>query len=147
MKELRVIYKARGESLWLGTLADDGYNILFEYSQQALARGVELSPIRLPLRPRAYPDHQLDYLPLLRLPGLVYDSLPDGWGLRLMDRRMKSMGINPDTVSVLDRLAYLGDNTMGALTYEPSNAPLTGTQDLTLIALAKEVQSVLIDED
>ncbi|MGV8893071.1 MAG: type II toxin-antitoxin system HipA family toxin [Burkholderiaceae bacterium] len=147
MKELKVMYKARGKSHWLGTLADDGRDILFEYSPQALTRAAELSPIRLPLRARAYPNQQLDYLQLMRVPGLVYDSLPDGWGFLLMNRRLKSKGIDPDTVSVLDRLAYLGDNTMGALTYEPSSMTLTGSQDLTLVELAQEIQALLVDED
>jgi serine/threonine-protein kinase HipA len=44
---------------------------------------LELSPLHLKLRADAYggfPTH------LHRLPGLIADSLPDGWGLLLMDR-------------------------------------------------------------
>jgi serine/threonine-protein kinase HipA len=141
------MYKAWGESLLLGTLADDGRHILFEYSPDALARGVELSPIRLPLRSIAYPDRQIDYEPLLRVPGLVHDSLPDGWGFRLMDRRLKSNGIDPGMVSVLDRLAYLGESTMGALTYEPASLAVTDNKDLTLLELAKEIHALLVDDD
>lgn len=146
MKELKVNYKAQGESLWLGTLADDGRDILFQYSPSALARGLELSPIRLPLRPNAYPDKQVDYLPIMRVPGLIYDSLPDSWGFHLMKRRMKAKGIDTDTVSVLDMLAYLGDNTMGALTYEPASETHLAVTDLALIELAKEVRAVLADD-
>ncbi|PXX45185.1 type II toxin-antitoxin system HipA family toxin [Undibacterium pigrum] len=146
MKELKVNYKAHGESLWLGTLADDGSDILFQYSPEALARGLELSPIRLPLRPSAYPDKQTDYLTITRVPGLIYDSLPDSWGFHLMNRRMKAKGINTDTVSVLDRLAYLGENTMGALTYEPASESDLAITDLALIELAKEVRAVQADD-
>lgn len=146
MKELKVNYKAHGESLWLGTLADDGRDILFQYSPAALASGLELSPIRLPLRPSAYPDKQVDYLPIMRVPGLIYDSLPDSWGFQLMKRRMKVKGIDTDTVSVLDMLAYLGDNTMGALTYEPGTETHLAITDLALIELAKEVRAFLADD-
>ncbi|MFZ6777116.1 type II toxin-antitoxin system HipA family toxin [Undibacterium sp. Ji83W] len=146
MKELKVNYKAQGESLWLGTLADDGRDILFQYSPAALASGLDLSPIRLPLRQNAYPDKQADYLPIMRVPGLIYDSLPDSWGLQLMKRRMKAKGIDTDTVSVLDMLAYLGDNTMGALTYEPGSETHLVVSDLALIDLAKEVQAILTDD-
>ncbi|MFZ6708547.1 type II toxin-antitoxin system HipA family toxin [Undibacterium sp. TC9W] len=146
MKELKVNYKAQGESLWLGTLADDGRDILFQYSPAALASGLELSPIRLPLRSSAYPDKQTDYLPIMRVPGLIYDSLPDSWGLQLMSRRMKAKGIDTDTVSVLDMLSYLGDNTMGALTYEPGSETHLAVSDLALIDLAKEVQAILTDD-
>ena len=58
---------------------------------------------------------------LQRLPGLLYDSLPDSWGYHLMHRRVKARGIDPNAISALDRLAYLGDNTMGALTYSPAD--------------------------
>lgn len=116
MKELRVMYEGRAERFRVGTLADDGRDVLFEYSAEALARGLELSPIRLPLRVGAYPDSQQDYVNLQRVPGLLYDSLPDSWGFLLMNRRLRAKGINPDTVSTIDRLAYLGANTMGALT-------------------------------
>lgn len=146
MKELKVMYQARGESYWLGTLADDGRDVLFQYSPDALARGFEPSPIRLPLRPNAYPDKQTDYLQLLRVPGLIYDSLPDSWGFRLMNRRLRESGIDADKVSVLDRLAYLGENTMGALTYEPASRSPADSKDMALIDLAKEIHTLLTDD-
>lgn len=146
MKELRVMYKAGGKSLWLGTLADDGREILFQYSPEALASGIEFSPIRLPLRAEAYPDNQGDYFDLMRLPGLIYDSMPDGWGMLLMERRLRAKQIDTAAISVLDRLAYLGDNTMGALTYEPgATTPVEG-QDLTIVELASEIRVLLQDE-
>ena len=105
MKELRVTYRAFGAAVELGTLADDGNDVLFQYAPAAIAQRLELSPIRLPLRPQAYPDEQAQYVNLLRVPGLLHDSLPDGWGFRLMDRRMQARGIDPATASTLDRLA------------------------------------------
>jgi serine/threonine-protein kinase HipA len=146
MKELQVHYHGLGEPFLVGTLAEDSKDVLFQYSGQALARGVELSPIRLPLRPVAYPERQSDYAKLHAVPGLIYDSLPDGWGFRLMHRRMRSRGINQERVTTLDRLAYLSANTMGALTYVPAMADIQDTRDLTLLELAQEVQAVLTDE-
>jgi len=78
MKELQVHYRGLGAPFLVGTLAEDAKDVLFQYSAQALARGMELSPIRLPLRPMAYPDRQADYAQLHGVPGLIYDSLPDG---------------------------------------------------------------------
>lgn len=94
MKELTVTYQGLGAPFVLGTLADDGQDVLFQYAPQALARGLQLSPIRLPLRAPAYPDRQADYAQLHGVPGLIYDSLPDGWGYRLMHRRMRARGID-----------------------------------------------------
>lgn len=146
MKELRVRYKARGASLWLGTLADDGVDIIFQYSSDALAAGIELSPIRLPLRQAAYPDHQRDYLDLMRVPGLIFDSLPDGWGMVLMERRLRAKGVDIAALSVLDRLAYLGENTMGALTYEPADPANVQGRDLSILELAVEMRELLHDD-
>ena len=146
MKELTVTYQGLGATFELGTLADDGQDVLFQYAPQALARGLQLSPIRLPLRALAYPDRRADYTQLHDVPGLIYDSLPDGWGYRLMHRRMKARGIDPNKVSTLDRLAYLGANTMGALTYAPALPDVFDGRDLTLLDLAQEVQAVLVDD-
>jgi serine/threonine-protein kinase HipA len=146
VKELTVTYQGLGGPFVLGTLADDGQDVLFQYAPQALERGLQLSPIRLPLRAPAYPDRRADYTQLQDVPGLIYDSLPDSWGYRLIHRRMKACGMDPDKVSTLDRLAYLGANTMGALTYAPALPDALDGRDLTLPDLAQEVQAVLVDD-
>jgi serine/threonine-protein kinase HipA len=118
---------------------------LFEYSPEALSRGIELSPRHLKLRAAAYgdfPDYQS------RLPGLVADALPDGWGLLLMDRFFsKHFRRQPHQVSPLDRLAFLGERAMGALAFEPATDTILETPDLELLALAREVQAVVADRD
>jgi serine/threonine-protein kinase HipA len=146
MKELSVIYRGFGETLPLGTLADDGRQVLFQYSPQALAHQLELSPLRMPLRTIAYPDKPGDYRHLRDVPGLIHDSLPDGWGFRLMHRRMKVRGLDPQQITTLDSLAYLGENTMGALVYAPPREESASAKDLTLMELAHEVQAVLRDD-
>lgn len=146
MKELAVFYEGRGERWHLGTLADDGTDVLFEYSQTAVERKLELSPIRLPLRVLAYPDNQDQYGHLMRLPGLLYDSLPDGWGLRLMERKLRSRGIDSATLTGLDRLAYLGTHTLGALTFFPCSSEIQTVQDIALLELAEEMQSLVTDD-
>ena len=146
MKELSVVYRGFGQSVPLGALADDGRVVLFQYTAQALELRLDLSPLRMPLRPAAYPDKLGEYQHLHDVPGLVYDSLPDGWGYRLMHRRLKARGLNPDGLSTLDRLAYLGENTMGALVYQPPQPEPTSAKDLTLLELAQEIQAVLHDD-
>lgn len=146
MKELQVIYHGLDAPFVLGALAEDGQDVLFQYSAQALERGLELSPIRLPLRTHAYPDRRADYVKLHDVPGLIYDALPDAWGYRLMHQRMQARGIDPSQASTLDRLAFLGDNTMGALTYAPALVESLDTRDLNLLELAQEVHAVLTDE-
>lgn len=142
LKQLRVIYQGWGECWPLGTLADDGRHLLFEYSPEALRQGLELSPLRLKLRPQAYggfAEHQF------HLPGLVADALPDGWGLLLMDRLFRQQGLRPHQLSALDRLAFIGPRAMGALGFEPVQASALDAADVNLLALAREAQAVLAE--
>jgi len=143
MKKLNVIYMGWAERYDLGILADDGTDLLFEYSTQAIKRGLELSPFKLPLSAKSYgdfPDYQL------RLPGLVSDALPDGWGMLLMDRLFRQQGRDQAKISPLDRLALIGDKGMGALVFEPANREALTLKDVHLLDLAQDVRQVMNDE-
>jgi serine/threonine-protein kinase HipA len=140
VRKLLVRYCGWGESWPLAQLADDGRLLLFEYSEEALRADLQLSPIRMPLRAPAYGDFP-PYL--MRLPGLIADSLPDGWGLMLMDRYVRRNGREPDTLSPLDRLALVSARGLGALTYEPAADLEPTPEDLTLLELAREVDEVV----
>jgi len=144
MKKVRVFYEGWGERWWLGTLADDGRELLFEYSPRALAEGLSLSPRHLPLQTPAmgrFPVHQW------RLPGLFADSLPDGWGLLLMDRLFRQQGLRPEQCSPLDRLSFIGARGLGALTYEPASQDPMGEAAIDLAALAEQAERVLQGQD
>jgi len=70
--------------------------------------------------------------------------LPDGWGLLLMDRFLRKRGYNIETLSVLDRLAFLGENTMGALIYEPAlNLKINDSSPFNLHNLSKQSHDIL----
>lgn len=141
MKRLTVHYGGWGEDWPLGLLADDGATLLFEYAPEALAQGLELSPLHLKLRAAAYggfPPH------LLRLPGLVADSLPDGWGLLLMDRLFRQQGLGHP--GPLDRLAFIGNRAMGALRFVPAARSDVEEPDWDLLALARESERALAGE-
>jgi len=144
LKTVHVRYQGWGENWPLGTLADDGEQLLFEYSPQALDQGLSLSPRHLPLQKQAmghFPPHQW------RLPGLFADSLPDGWGMLLMDRLFRKQGFRPEQVSPLDRLSFIGHRGMGALTYEPDTQEDVWPDRVDLVALAHETDLVLKGED
>lgn len=144
MKIVHVLYQGWGENWPLGTLADDGQQLLFEYSPQALAEGLSLSPRYLPLQKQAighFPPHQW------RLPGLFADSLPDGWGMLLMDKLFRKQGIRLEQFSPLDRLSFIGHRGMGALTYEPDTQGDVLADTVDLVALAQETVLVLQGAD
>ncbi|MEO6959380.1 MAG: type II toxin-antitoxin system HipA family toxin [Burkholderiaceae bacterium] len=144
MKTIKVYYCGWGERWLLGTLAHSGRDILFEYSAQSLERGLELSPFRLPLQQAAFsgfPAYQD------KLPGLIADALPDGWGLVAMDRLFRKNNRDPMNVSPLDRLAFINNRTMGALVFEPSEPMGMAPADVDLLELAKGAQLVLAGKD
>lgn len=142
MKRLSVLYRGWGECWPLATLADDGARLLFEYTEEALRQRLELSPYLLKLQRAAYghfPDH------LMRLPGLVADCLPDGWGLLLMDRTFRKLGMKQ--VSPLDRLTLIGDKAMGALAFAPANEDALPDEEVNLLEVARSVRTVLDGRD
>ena len=148
MNKLSVIYDGWGQRWSLGTLADTGRDILFEYSPQAIARGLQLSPLHQSL-PRAgaasvaFKGQSHAY----GLPGFIADALPDGWGMLLMDRALRKLARNPREVSVLERLAVVGERAMGALSFEPADENVLPAETLQLKALAQEVMALQSDEN
>lgn len=147
LEKVNVFYEGWGERWHWGTLATTTALtgrplIVFQYSNEAKQRGLELSSYRLPLEGstlrRDFPDHQL------HLPGPVYDALPDGWGMLLMDRLFRQRGLTTARIGALERLAYIGNNAMGAMTFEPvaPEGELPKVH-IPLERLATEVQVVL----
>jgi len=142
MKKLAVhLSSGTDQRRLVGELAESGHKIYFEYDPEFLNDPLWLSPFKLPPEPGLFEHRDLSYGPLF---GLFDDSLPDGWGLILMDRYFRKQGISPETLSPLDRLAYMGTRTMGALTYHPP-AQTDNEQDaaLDLHKLAGDAYRVL----
>jgi len=145
--KLKVLYRGWGEHWWLGELADINGRLLFEYSPEAIARGLKFAPLQLPL-PQAGAAQAAYSGPMhfQGLPGFIADSLPDGWGLLLMDRALRKAGRDPHSASVLERLAIVGQSAIGALAFEPADAIEAERVGLVQIAtLAREVQQVAKD--
>jgi len=123
----------------VGELAEQGRGVYFEHAPEFIATGLQLSPFKLPARVGLIEHVDRAFGPL---PGLFDDSLPDGWGLLLMDRHLRGQGIDPHAVSPLARLAWLGTRTMGALTYHPPDMIEADDSPLDLRALSKNAEQV-----
>lgn len=137
MSVLNVRYTtAPDSSIIVGQLALYQGRIYFEYDPDFLRTGLELSPFRLPLKAGAVSAEQTPWNGLF---GLFNDSLPDGWGLLLMDRHLRSLGVDTRYLTPLDRLAYMGNRTMGALTYEPARDIDDGAFDIDIGIMASSV--------
>jgi serine/threonine-protein kinase HipA len=142
---LNVYLDARNQHRKVGRLAFRDRQVLFEYAPSFLAAGIEISPIKLPLRPGVFiPDTAI----FDGLFGVFNDSLPDGWGRLLLDRTVGKHGIQRGQLTPLDRLAYVGRHGMGALSYEPElGLENTATAELSLDRLAEESAVVLAGEN
>ena len=125
----------------VGRLAAIGKKIYFEFDDRFLRSDLDISPFELPRQPGA---QSTQLAPFDGLFGVFNDSLPDGWGRLLLDRRIQSLQIAPQLLTPLDRLAYVGKFGMGALVYEPSiDEPFQSSEYLDLDQLAQESQAVL----
>ncbi len=128
----------------VGRLAVRERRILFEYDPAFISSGIEISPFELPLKTGI---REARREPFDGLFGVFADSLPDGWGRLLLDRAVERHGIRRGQLSPLDRLAFVGRNGMGALSYEPdySGGLIASSDDggISLDRIAEESRIVL----
>jgi len=141
VKELKVSLRFDEHTIPVGRLAIRDYQIYFEYYNSFVAEGLEISPFKLPLKTGL---KVFDKTPFEGLAGVFSDSLPDGWGRLLFDRFFKSKQIVPETLSPLDRLAYVGKTGMGVLVYEPDHKFLDSNEkDLNVDQFYEQSQKIL----
>ena len=115
----------------VGTLMDYGRESLFEYDDGFLSRGLNPAPFRLPVGRgvRTY-----DRSGNMETFGVFEDSLPDGWGRRLVDAAYRKR--HGRTPTVMERLSVVGAGGAGALVYEPEEVLEDDAGDFDIARLA-----------
>lgn len=131
---LNVNYKGRR----VGQILEAEGTHYFEYDVQFIRTPLPLSPLRLPVQ-RGVTTHRDERF--AGLPGLLYDSLPDGFGLSVIREHFRGKGAPQP--SPLEILAYLGDRTMGALTYEPPSGDHEQQQAVDLVNAAQSARHIV----
>jgi serine/threonine-protein kinase HipA len=118
IQKLAVQLDFYGKSLDVGTLAwsNDEPRAYFEYHRDFLDAPLPLAPFKLAPVSGVI---AAPYAPFDGLHGLFNDSLPDGWGRLLLDRRLQKHNTDHRLLTPLDRLAFVGRRGMGALRYVP----------------------------
>ena len=140
---LDVHLHAYGVRRHVGKLAAQSNTILFQYAPEFLDSGINISPFRLPLSPEVKEDPKRTFDGLF---GVFNDSLPDGWGLLLLDRALRKKGSSLHACLPLQRLAMVGAHGMGALEYTPAAEQAEQAVSVAeLDALAEESLRVLRD--
>lgn len=140
MHKLEVRLDWGDERVVVGTLAEQDRRIYFEYDAAFVRAPLPISPFKLPVRPGVFEHTERDFAEIF---GVFNDSVPDGWGLLLMDREFRKCGRDPVTVSPLDRLAYIGTRGTGALTYHPPAATEAAILDVDLTTLARQAERIV----
>ena len=103
--------------LHVGRIALTSDNLCaFQYTDNWLENGFSISPFELPLKKGVFFAKQKPFDGNF---GIFDDSLPDGWGMLILDRYLKTKNINPKSLSILDLLSYTGSNGRGALSFVP----------------------------
>ncbi len=115
----------------------------FQYDPAFARSGIEIAPIRMPLREQPYRFPGLPPDAFAGLPGLLADSLPDRWGTALVNAWLAAQGRDESSFDVVQRLCYVGTRGAGALEFQPAlelNAPAGAElQVQELVRLASEV--------
>jgi serine/threonine-protein kinase HipA len=140
VSEIKVSLDFGTEIIPVGRLALRDHIVYFEYQPLFIPKGLEISPIRLPLKPGVV---SFESAPFEGLPGVFSDSLPDGWGRLLFDRLLRSQNVLPSDITPLDRLAHVGFDGMGALIYEPDFSPSDNQVKIDLDNLAYHAEQIL----
>lgn len=139
MKHLeKLTVKYRNRKVGYLSLTPDNRLCVFEYDKSWLVDGFSISPLELPLKTGIFIAKPQPFYGNF---GIFEDSLPDGYGRYLLHKALLRKGVNDAELTSLDRLALVGCNGMGALTYEPaikveSEALITDFDKLQAIALA-----------
>ena len=90
----------------------------FEYADNFIAKGIEPSPILMPVRPgRVYSFRDIGHETFKGLPGMLADALPDTYGTVLFERWLSLTG--RQSGNPVESLCFLGKRCMGALEFEP----------------------------
>lgn len=125
----------------VGVLVEQNQEIYFRFDPSFLESNLDISPFKLKktteilLSPRT---------PFDGLFGVFNDSIPDGWGRLLLDRKLIESGKNPKEITVLDRLSMLGKSAQGALIYEPvTNKGKSENERVNLDLIAQESEDLL----
>lgn len=138
-------------NLWgtaVGYLKQNEFGIVsFQYDDEFLESGIEISPIYIPLSTATYSFPTLSRETFAGLPGTFADSLPDRFGNAVLTSYLSREGKNIDSLSVLDRLCYTGVRGMGALEYEPAKDIKGLSNDINVDALAELAAEVLSQKE
>ena len=125
----------------VGTIALlNNKNTAFQYSKEWLQTGFSINPFKLPLTHEVFVADKPYFGGLF---GVFADSLPDSFGELLLDRYLRSKGIDVNSMNSLERLSYIGSSGMGLLEYVPSQSEENIIDSMDFDAIQKACNDLL----
>ena len=125
-----------GELIGVALWNEQGGYASFQYTPEFINKGIEVSPILMPLSDRIYSFPELSSQTFLGMPGLLADALPDRFGRVLLDQWLAMN--NRTQANPVERLCYQGKRCMGALEFAP--AQNRGFDEISVIEVASLVK-------
>lgn len=142
---LKITVSLAGRTVGTLQMTPERDRCVFEYDRDWISDGFSISPWELPLQT-----------------GLIYsregsfgggfaafeDSMPDGYGLYLLDRMLRREGSSLGRLSPLQRLSLVGNSGMGALCYKPevSSVHAADVKDVDFDDLQQKALDVLSEK-
>ena len=120
---------------------------IFQYDPAFVGAGIEVAPLKMPVREAPYEFHALPKETFKGLPGMLADALPDKFGNRLIDAWLAETGRNAGQFSPVDRLCYIGNRGIGALEFEPTVRKATRSKKLEVAQLVDLANRVLSERE
>lgn len=125
----------------------DNEMIGFQYDENFIPSGIEISPLKMPLSNATYFFPALPEETFSGLPGMLADSLPDKFGNIVIKHYLESQGRTKDSFTVLEKLCYTGKRGMGALEYEPATNIVDADEEIDIDALTKLAADILSERE
>ena len=102
----------------IGTiLLKDGI-VYFEYDKVFKTNNLEISPLKLPLSlNKVYTNNDDRYFE--GLAGVFHDTLPDKFGTKVIERYFESKNIPSYELNIIQKMMFIGNKSIGAITYKP----------------------------
>lgn len=128
----------------VGELVINKRKLYIKYNSSFVDYKIEISPFKLPLSTKIIEGPPKPFNGNF---GVFNDSLPDSWGRLLLDRQLRSKGFDTSNISILDRLSFVGNTGLGALSYKPIRETIKTTNYNILLDQIKEESNRIIQGD
>jgi serine/threonine-protein kinase HipA len=140
IKKLNVLLN---HDILMGQLRLIDKSVVFKYADSYLKNGSNISPFKLKWDDSAQISPPT---PFNGLHGVFADSLPDAWGTLLLKKHLSKQELLIQNLNSLDLLYLTGNNSTGALTYEPIRKTDVAQGEISIDALHQDAQAILEGE-